>query len=148
MSLRDELQTIHDTMGGLIPPVVAATVRDNPDVYPAAHSYIWSATDDEAAWEWRVHLTKEAIRSVTITVKVPDRPPRSERVYRPVPAPDSRQPVYRDMRDVVRDPVATEVVLAAMRREVEILKSRYGHLVEFVAILRQEFGLEDEEQRA
>lgn len=142
MSVRDELQAIYNTMGGLTPPMVVAIVSESPDEFPAAHSRIFALGTEEAAYRWRVSVAHDLIQSVKIVVNEPDKPSYEVRQFLPVYAGSDRQPVYRESHDIAADPVATKVVLAQMKRQWIDMKRSYGHLVEFFDMVRDDLGEE------
>lgn len=134
MSLRDQLEAVRMEYGRLDPPLLVNVAR--AEDHPLHGEFEW---DDSLAGEaHRRRQAHELIQGVRIVHTRDGSGPRSLRAYVAVPQPDSAQPDYRPLEEVARDEFAAKIVLQAAEREWRTLKTRYGHLVEFIDMVRQE----------
>lgn len=132
MSLRDELQRVHDRHGELTPELVVDTAR--PKNSPLHSHFEW---DNRTAGEaWRRHQAAELIRSVKIVYReaTEDEEAQSIRAYHAIRGPSGHS--YRSADEVATDPFMRQLVLRDMEREWKALKRRYEHFAEFLEMVR------------
>lgn len=132
MNLREQLQAIYDTRGTLTPGLLVDIARD-PN-HPLHSRFEWD--DSLAAEAHRRAQAGNLIRRVRIQyAEATDHtPPKSVRAFTSVPT--NRGRIYQPVADVGRDPIARELVLREMQREINALKRRYGEYTEFWELLR------------
>lgn len=129
--LKSMLLDIRKDHGKLTPKVVVDVARD-PE-HPLHTRFTW---DDSVAGEkWRRHEASELIRSVRVTYRSNSGAGdlREVRGWHSVVRAD--EPVYEPVEDIVSDPMAMHLVLAAMKREWLTFKRKYEHLKEFREII-------------
>lgn len=129
--LRAQLEAVRARHGRLTPDVVLDDAREPG--HPLHSRFEWN--DSVAAERYRREQAHELIRSVRVTYRPSDGPAREVRRFLPVPRPNSRQPDYQDVDTIAADPVAAAVVLAQFEREWRALRTRFGHLTEFFAVV-------------
>lgn len=132
---------------GKLTPVsmVEAARTDGPEGCPVYDRFKFD--DDAAAAEaWRLDEARNIIRHIKVSYRKSERSgERWVRAYHAVPDEEGPEP-YRFERaeDVAVNPVLREIVLRDMEREWKQLKSRYGHMVEFVNLVQHDIGGEEE----
>lgn len=130
MSLRDQLDKVRADYGALTPANVVDAAR-NP-THPLHSRFEW---DDSIAGEkWRRVQAGELIRTVRCQFTSPTTGPTSVRVFHSTTA-HTPTPVYEPLDDIVADPIAHQLLVEQMRRDWATFQSRYGHLLEFVALV-------------
>lgn len=133
LNLRDALQSIYDRDGRLTPRSVLDSAR-HPDS-PLHNKFEWN--DSVAAERYRLAQAGDLIRKVKIKHR-PDKPARVIREFVSVHNADGY--AYHPTRVVAVDDRMRTVVLAEMEREWKALKQRYGHLAEFMTMVRSDLG--------
>lgn len=134
-NLRNELSRIYNEMGGMITPeaVVSDAERESS---PLHNLFEWD--DEVAGGKYRLIQAAELIRSVRVTYADGQSGPRKVREYvSEWQCGAATSGVYKRTADVVRNDLSYTVLLQQMRREIDILKRRYGHLEEFAATIRE-----------
>lgn len=133
MSLRGHLDAIRAEHGRLDPGLVVDAAR--PEDHPLHDRFEW---DDSIAGEAyrrvQAHRLIQAVRIVDIR---PADGPRSLRAYVAVQQA-SGPPDYRPLEEVAQDPFAAKLVLQDAEREWKQLRRRYGHLLEFMEMVRSD----------
>lgn len=131
-NLRDHLDSIYRSKGVLTPQVVVDEAR--PEDHPLHDRFEW---DDEVAGErFRRDQAHRMIQSVRVAYTTSDRP-KDVRAWVPISRPESPQPSYEPIEDVVLDDIKRTVLLQQMEREWKAMQSRYGDLVEFAELVRR-----------
>lgn len=133
MSLRDELQAIHDQHGRLTPALVVETAR--PKNHPL-HARVFDLAPREAAEAWYEHRAHELIRSVKITVtRADEQADIRMRAFLAVRADGPESYVYEPAEEVAADPFTRQLVLRDMEREWRQLLQRYEQFQEFLELV-------------
>jgi hypothetical protein len=132
MSLRDELQRLHDENGELTAALVVEAAR--PKTSPLHSRFTWD--NREAAEQWRQAQAAELIRSVRVIYRqaTETEEARSVREYHAVRGPAGY--AYQPADKVAADPFLKQLVLNDMQREWLALRRRYEHFSEFVQMVR------------
>lgn len=134
MSLRDQLQSIHDDHGKLTPSLVVEVAR--PADHPLHSRFEW---DDSVAGEaWRRQQAHELIRSVKVVYReaTDTEPERSVRAFHAVRRAD--EITYESADSIVRDPLTLQILLRDMERDWKQLKRRYAEFSEFLTMVRND----------
>lgn len=136
-SLRDHLQAIYDLHGKLTPAVVVAEASD-PE-HPLHEKFEWD--DSVAAQKYRERQAAGLIRSARVVYVEPtdDQPERSVRAYHST-LDEDHKPVYRPLEEIAANPLAREMLLREMRRDILALKRRYEGVSEFLGMVHKELG--------
>lgn len=129
-----ELQTIYNEHGELLPETVLEAAR--PASSPLHAYFEWD--DARAAHEHRLDQARRLIRSVKVVYAM-DTDGRNKKVrrYHSVPGSENR-PVYKDLDEIVHNPLHRQMLLRQMERDWRSFKSRYEHLDEYVALIAAE----------
>ena len=137
MSLRDQLQAVHDDSGRLTPQIVVDAAR--PVEHPLHERFEWN--DKLAGEAYRLDQARRLIRSVRVTYREADEKEaaRTVRAYHSVRDEDGTS--YRPLEEVQESPLLTKLLLQDMEREWKQLMRRYGHFEEFLQLIRAD--LED-----
>lgn len=133
MSVREHLQAIYDEHGALSPELVVTEARaeDHP-----LHSHVFDRPPGDAAEAWYRHRAHDLIQSVKITYKPSNGDEeRSVRAFHCVRTEAGH--VYEPAEKIAEDPFLRAVVLRDMEREVRQLQARYGHMREFIDLVRK-----------
>lgn len=132
--LRHELQAIYDEHRKLTPSLVVDLAR-NP-AHPLHDRFEWN--DKVAGEKYRLDQARQLIRTLRVVYKeaTEDEPARSTRAFHSIYADNGR--TYRPVEEVVQDPMARELLLREMARDWKSMKRRYGHMVEFIALVQAE----------
>ncbi|SDD61387.1 hypothetical protein SAMN04488581_2666 [Mycolicibacterium neoaurum] len=136
--LRSVLTAQYQKHGELTPQIVVEEAR--PDTAPLHNRFEW---DDEVAGEkYRLVQAAELIRSVRITFS--DNKTGERRYVRGFhslrQAGDTERGGYAPTEEIVQDEIATKLLLNELKREIADLRKKYGHLEEFITVLREEAG--------
>lgn len=132
--LRDHLQTIYDQHQRLTPKLVVDTARDT--THPLHDRFEW---DNSIAGEkWRIHQARDLIVSYKISYTKRDGNPGQVRAWQSVRRPTGY--TYEPTEEVVKDPMATRILLADMEREWKALKDRYDRFDEFRELVLSDLG--------
>jgi hypothetical protein len=126
MSLRDQLEQVYQARGELTPQALVDTAR--PKMHPLHDRFEWN--DKVASEAYRRDQAHRLIQSVRVAFISSDRP-KDVRAFVAIPRPESAQPSYERVEDVLADPVKKQIVLNQMEREWRTMQARYGDLVEF-----------------
>ena len=136
MSLRDQLTNIARDFGALTPENVVAAAR--PTTSPLHERFEWD--DTVAAEKYRVSQAAKLIRSVRLTYDTDGKgQEQTVRAFLAVPGthPDSaHRAAYQPSDKVLADPLTTALLLRELERELTALRTKYGHLEGFAAILQ------------
>ncbi len=126
--LRDQLAAVYTEHGRLTPRLLVDTAR--PDDHPLHNRFEW---DNRVAGEkYRRVQAAELIRSVRVEyVSATVEPVRT---FHSVTRADGT--TYAPVEEIAADEVATATLLRQMRRDVAALQRRYGHMEEFIRLLR------------
>jgi hypothetical protein len=131
-ALRDHLQGIYSTAGRLTPELVLDDARD-PDS-PLHDRFEWD--DTLAAEKYRRGQAADLIRSVRITYTTPDQRQEKVRAFHAVTRADGL--TYAPTAELAADPFMARLMLQSAEREWKALHSKYAHLAEFVALVRDD----------
>lgn len=134
--LRGALTRIYEANGELTPQAV---VDDARPVKSELHNrFEW---DNKVAGEaYRCSQAAELIRSVRITFSEEGTGERKfVRAFHSARlAGDSERGGYAPTGEILQDEIATQILLRECKREIADLKRKYGHLEDFVHLIRQE----------
>jgi hypothetical protein len=134
--LRASLTTIYEKHGELTPQAVVDEAR--PKNSELHNRFEW---DDKVAGEsYRRVQAAELIRSVRIQFSNEATGERKfVRAFSSVrQAGDAERGGYAPTEEIVQDELATKILLQEFKREIADLRRKYGHLEEFVGLIRQE----------
>lgn len=136
MSLRDHLQSIYDKHGKLTPGIVVQEARAKN--HPLHDRFEWD--DKRAGDAWRRQQAHELIRSVRVVYREATEtdPEASVRAWHAVRS--DQEHVYEPAQVIAEDPLLTQMLLRDMEREWKQLHRRYGHMVEFIELVRGDLG--------
>ena len=134
MSLRDQLQAVHDDSGRLTPQIVVDAAR--PVEHPLHERFEWN--DKLAGEAYRLDQARRLIRSVRVTYREADEKEaaRTVRAYHSVRDEDGTS--YRPLEEVQESPLLTKLLLQDMEREWKQLMRRYGMFEEFLQLIRSD----------
>lgn len=132
MSLRKELQAIYDYYGKLTPSIVVDEARTAD--HPLHDRFEWY--DAVAGEKYRQIQAQDLIQSVKIRYRRASGSVEECRYFVSVEREGGF--VYEPAQDVANDPIAVEIVLRTAEREWKALKLRYGHLKEFMEMVRRD----------
>lgn len=137
-SLRESLSGLYATHGRLTDRLVVAAAE--PQDHPLHDQFEWD--DSVAGPEFRLVQAQRLIRSVKVRYGESESDDGHQvRRYHSVRSPD--QPfTYMDVEDLATDDITSKIVLNEMEREWKQLARRYGHLKEFLQLVRSD--LDDE----
>lgn len=137
-TLREQLQSIYDQHGKLTPSVVVAEASD-PE-HPLHAKFEWD--DSVAGQKYRERQAAGLIRSVRVVyAEASDsQPERSVRAYHSTLDDEDHKPVYRPLEEIAANPLAREMLLREMRRDILALKRRYEGVSEFLGMVHKELG--------
>lgn len=131
-SLRKELDKIREEHGYIDPNVVVEVATSK--THPLHNRFEWN--DKIAGAAYRRDQAHELIQSVRCKYTGSDGRPKSVRQYLAVDRPDSPQPVYEPVGEVMQDEFTRTLVLSQMDREWRTLQGRYGDMVEFAEMVK------------
>lgn len=136
MTVQDELQRIYDEHGELTPELVVEAAR--PEASPL-HAAVFNRPVGEAAEAWYRESARQLIKSIKITRRDPTDEERdiTVRAFHAVRGGDG-QHVFHPADVVAEDPVLSQILLAQMERDWKDMFARYGHMVEFVALVARD----------
>lgn len=137
MSAKDELERLYVRDGFLTPQQVLqeATSANSP-----LHSHFeWD--DTEAARKFRLDQARGLIRSCKVTISVAPEEVRRVRAYHSLPGDDGK-PAYFATADVLTDDSRRDIVLQQLQRDITVLRTKYRHLIDVDAVLREMLGKE------
>lgn len=139
-SLKDLLTGIYVDRGTLDGETVVNEAQA-PE-HPLHHRFEWD--DRVAGHKYRVQQAEQMIRSVKIETAPPsanDGPHYVRAFVSNRQSGNEAQPNgYQPVEEVVADPLRRRMLLRALKRQVDELQRRYGHLEEFRTILEQAAG--------
>lgn len=131
MSLRDQLQSIYQTHGLLTPRLVVDEARDAE--HPLHGRFEWD--DAVAGPKYREVQAAELIRSVRVKyAPAGSDEERDVRAFHAIARPEG--PSYVPVEEVAEDEFARELLLRQAEREWKAMRRRYGHLAEFMDLVR------------
>lgn len=132
--LRETLLNIRARRGVLTPRVVLDEARD--EAHPLHDRFEWD--DGVAAEKYRLDQAHELIRSVRVVYRKDPDQRVDVRAFHAIRRETGH--VYEPAEEIVRDEVATKVILADMEREWRQLRDRYNQFREFVEMIRRDLG--------
>lgn len=147
MSLRDELQELHDRAGKVTPRLVVEHAREAPG--SELHRYLFGDFDDERAADvGRLYRARKLLARYRV---VDNRAPAGDggerdvrervRLFSAIPSPGGGFE-HHPTEQIVEDPQTRVLLLRQAEREWKALKARYGHLREFVDMVLGDLGEE------
>ena len=128
--LRDELAKIYEKHGQISPPIMYDEVSSPR--HPLHSRYEWN--DKIAGKLHRLDQMRRDIRSVMVTYVAPSGNPEEVRQYMSVR--DEAGYAYRRTEEIAQDPIVSALVLRDAERAWRDLYKRYGHLAEFLDLVR------------
>jgi len=136
--LRSVLTAQYERHGELIPQTVVDEAR--PKAAALHDRFEW---DNKLAGEkFRLVQAAELIRSVRIVFSDNATGERkSVRGFHSLHQAGSDRGGYVPTEEIVRDELAVRLLLRELKRDIADLRAKYGHLEEFVAVVRDETGL-------
>jgi hypothetical protein len=130
-TLRDHLQSIYDQHQTLTPRLVVDLAR-KPS-HPLHSRFEW---DDSIAGErYRESQARDLIQSVKIRFTRRNKQEADVRHFVSVRREDGYS--YMPIEDVAHDEITTQIVLRDMEREWRQLQAKYGHMKEFIQLVRK-----------
>lgn len=135
--LRAHLQGIYDQHGHLTRQMVVEAAR--PENSPL-HAAVFDRGAEEAAEAYYLERAGQLIRKCRVIYVDSDDAEVSVPAFVSVASAAPPARVYKATEEVANDPLLTKMVLRDAEREWRALKARYGHLVEFMASVRDEAG--------
>lgn len=135
--LRSALTASYMRHGQLTPQIVVDEAR--PETAPLHDRFEW---DDAAAGEaYRRTQAADLIRSVRIVFT--DKETTGERKYVRAfqslrQSGDTERAGYVPTEEILQDEFATRLLLNQCKREIADLRRKYGHLEDFVSLIRSE----------
>ena len=129
MTIRDHLEAIYEKYGELTPEHVVAEARD--ENHPL-HAHVFDRSPSDAAEAWYRHRAHRLIQRVTVTYES-DHGPRDVRQFHAVQT--ERGTTFEPTEQIAASPFLRELTLRNMEREYRTLEAKYGHFVEFLALL-------------
>lgn len=131
--LRTQLQDVFTQYSVLTPKLLVEVAR--PESHPLHDRFEW---DDTVAGEkYRQVQAAELIRSVKISYTMaPGAQPHSVRAFHSVPRPEGR--TYEPIESIADNDFTRQLVIRTAEREWRAMKKRYGHLVEFIELIRKD----------
>jgi hypothetical protein len=137
MSLRDQLQAVHDTRGKLTPEIVLDEAR--PLNSPLHDRFEWD--DTRAAEAHRINQARNLITSCKWVYKeATDKAgPEYVRAFHAIRG-DDREYVYEPAHEVASDPMLAKLVLQDMERQWKALYRRFQTFDEFRRMIQNDLG--------
>lgn len=133
--LRSELLAVREQYGELTPANVVDAARE--DDHPLHDRFEW---DDEVAGEkYRLSQARQLIRVVKETYTDRAGRPADVRTFHAIPRPQGGM-AYEPLDEVVKDDIASQILLRTMEREWRSLKARYERFDEFRALVLGDLG--------
>lgn len=132
--LRETLLAIRAQRGVLTPRLVLDEARD--ESHPLHDRFEWD--DGVAGEKYRLNQAHELIRSVRIVYRRDPDQKVDVRAFHAIRRENGH--VYEPAEEVVRDEVATRIILSDMEREWRQLQDRYGAFKEFVEMVRRDLA--------
>lgn len=132
MNLREQLEAIRGRHGQLTPELVLDVAR--AEDHPLHSRFEWD--DSVAAEKYRRDQAHELIQSVRISYAQPDGRRTEIRAFHAVRRPTGYS--YEPAEEIVRDEIATKILMAEMERDWRALKKRYESFREFWTLIRSE----------
>jgi hypothetical protein len=133
-NLRDELLAIRSEHGRLTPEAVVQAA--SADDHPLHDRFEWD--DTTAARKYRLAQARQLIRVVRETYTDRQGNPADVRTFHAIPRAEGM--AYEPLGEIVRDDVASKVLMNSMEREWRQLKARYEHFSEFRDLILQDLG--------
>lgn len=132
--LRDILYRVREEQGALTPKGVVDAARD--EAHPLHSRFEW---DDAVAGEaYRLEQARGLIRSVRVTYTPASGVPSSLREFISVSTASVPAREYIPVDEVAESPLLAKLALQEAEREWRQLFSRYQHLAEFLALVRED----------
>lgn len=132
--LRKELLAIRKQAGRLTPAAVVAAAAS--DDHPLHDRFEWN--DEIAGHKYRLMQARQLIRVVKETYVDGEGAPERTRFFHAIP--DTQGMAYQPADEIVRDNIASKVLLQSMEREWRSLRKRYEHFAEFREIVLRDLG--------
>lgn len=130
--VRDALTNIYETHGELTPELVVTEASSHD--HPLHDRFDWN--DTTAGQKYREVQAAKLIRSVRVEFRAADGEPMQTRQF-VAPRLASEPHRYMPVGVAMADDFTRQLVLRQFERDVSDLKRRYGHLVEYAAIMRK-----------
>jgi hypothetical protein len=131
--LARQLEEVRARQGELTPPALLADIKASGKKHPLYDRFTWDNT--AAAERWRLNEAHRLITSVRIRFRDQNDEERKVRAFVGVPRPNTAQPDYQPVQDVMLDPLKRRLVLMEAERAWKQLRDRYKHLDEFAAMV-------------
>ena len=132
--LRQQLTAIYQDRGELTPQNVVDEAR--PDDHPLHSRFEW---DNELAGEaYRRVQASELIRSVKIVyAESPQGEQKRIRAFSSLheASEDAGATGYKPTEEIVADDFSRQLLMRQCKREIDQLRSKYGHLQEFASMM-------------
>lgn len=144
-TVKEWAEKVRVEYGKLTPVTMVEAARSDGPVECPVYDRFRFDDDASAAEAWRLDEARNIIRHIKVTYRKSERSAeRTVRAYHAVPDTDGPEPYrFERVEDVAADPMMRQIVLRDMEREWKTLKSRYGHMVEFVDLVQRDLGEED-----
>lgn len=139
--LRTQLTGIYRKNGQLTPRIVVDEASQ--ETSPLHSRFEW---DDRIAGDkYRLTQAAQLIRVARIEYTAPGSEDRKfVRAFSSLhEIGDSERAGYAPTEELIENPVTRKILLRNMERDIADLKRKYGHLNEFISIMRSEFGGEE-----
>lgn len=130
--VREELQAVYDSEGDLTPSLVLDRARSEKS---PLHGYFeWN--DSVAGEKFRLGQAQKLITKVKVVYRNADGESKKVRKWHAVQAP-TQDWNYRPIDEIADDDLASKILLADMRRDIENLKKRYANVAGFFEMARE-----------
>jgi hypothetical protein len=134
VSLASALADIYEQHRALTPALVVDAARD--PVHPLHSQFEW---DDSIAGEkYRQTQARQLIRSVRVVQPVGENDQVRVRSWHSIPRSEGR--TYMPAEEIKQDPFARQLLLQQMDRDWRTLRARYGHMAEFLDMVRRDLA--------
>jgi hypothetical protein len=129
--LRTELAKIYEQYGKLTAEIVLEEAT--PVDHPLHSQFTWD--DSEAARLYRLEEARRLIRIVRDPITTSSGEVARVRTYHSLPQ-EGGDRAYQSTDDIVKDDISTQILLRQAEREYRTLLTKYGHLKEFIEMVR------------
>jgi hypothetical protein len=139
--LARQLEEIRQRQGELTPRAVLADVKQIGKKHPLYSEFEW---DNRIAGEaHRIDQAHKLITKVRVVYRDANDDEQKVRAFVAVPRPSVHQPNYERVEDVALDPLKRKIILQDAERRWKALRTQYGHLDEFMDIVRHDVNGND-----
>ncbi len=133
MAIKEILTEIYNEYGYLTPQLVVELAKEK--THPLHSSFDWN--DKSAGEKYRIEQANALIRKVKIVFKPGTEKSAPQRIRAFVaPQAEDKPNEYMPIEEAMADPLTSMLILRQMEREWKELKRRYGHYVEFTALVQ------------